>query len=127
MDFLNNYLIYLIPVFGLIGILVMAVKAAWVTKQETGDGEMAHLPATLPMALWPFYVPNGKYLAVLLPLQVYYWPGRYYGSYIKPGYCHIICYRRFPYRPLPVIWACVLLPKQTYVLHKLPVPVWLKH
>jgi K(+)-stimulated pyrophosphate-energized sodium pump len=43
MDFLNNYLIYLIPVFGLIGILVMAVKAAWVTKQDAGDGDMATL------------------------------------------------------------------------------------
>ncbi|QEM11486.1 sodium-translocating pyrophosphatase [Mucilaginibacter rubeus] len=43
MDFLNNYLIYLIPVFGLIGILVMAIKAAWVTKQNAGDGDMATL------------------------------------------------------------------------------------
>jgi hypothetical protein len=37
MDFLNTYLIYLIPVFGLVGILAMIVKSAWVTKQETGD------------------------------------------------------------------------------------------
>ncbi|AMR31903.1 sodium-translocating pyrophosphatase [Mucilaginibacter sp. PAMC 26640] len=43
MDLLNNYLIYLIPVFGLIGILVMAVKSAWVTKQETGDASMNQL------------------------------------------------------------------------------------
>ncbi|WP_184549559.1 sodium-translocating pyrophosphatase [Mucilaginibacter sp. FT3.2] len=43
MDFLNTYLIYLIPVFGLIGIAVMAVKAAWVTKQDAGDGDMATL------------------------------------------------------------------------------------
>ncbi|WPU95965.1 sodium-translocating pyrophosphatase [Mucilaginibacter sabulilitoris] len=43
MDFLNNYLIYLIPVMGLIGIIAMAVKAAWVTKQEAGDGDMAQL------------------------------------------------------------------------------------
>ncbi|MFC0516802.1 sodium-translocating pyrophosphatase [Mucilaginibacter angelicae] len=43
MDFLNNYLIYLIPVFGLIGIFVMAIKAAWVTKQDAGDGDMATL------------------------------------------------------------------------------------
>jgi K(+)-stimulated pyrophosphate-energized sodium pump len=43
MDLLNNYLIYLIPVFGLIGIAVMAIKAAWVTKQDTGDGDMATL------------------------------------------------------------------------------------
>jgi len=43
MDLLNNYLIYLIPVFGLVGILVMAVKSAWVTKQETGDASMNQL------------------------------------------------------------------------------------
>jgi len=43
MDFLNSYLIYLIPVFGLIGIAVMAVKAAWVTKQDAGDGDMVTL------------------------------------------------------------------------------------
>ncbi|NHA06805.1 sodium-translocating pyrophosphatase [Mucilaginibacter sp. HC2] len=43
MDFLNNYLIYLIPVIGLIGIIAMAVKAAWVTKQDAGDGDMAQL------------------------------------------------------------------------------------
>ena len=43
MDFLYTNLIYLIPVFGLIGIAVMAVKAAWVTKQDAGDGDMAQL------------------------------------------------------------------------------------
>ena len=43
MDLLNNYLIYLIPAFGLIGIVFMAIKAAWVTKQDAGDGEMAKL------------------------------------------------------------------------------------
>lgn len=43
MDFLNTYLIYLIPVFGLIGIAAMAIKAAWVTKQDAGDGDMVKL------------------------------------------------------------------------------------
>jgi K(+)-stimulated pyrophosphate-energized sodium pump len=43
MDLLNNYLIYLIPFFGLIGIIAMAIKAAWVTKQDAGDGEMVTL------------------------------------------------------------------------------------
>nr|WP_294945594.1 sodium-translocating pyrophosphatase [uncultured Mucilaginibacter sp.] len=43
MDFLNTYLIYLIPVFGLVGILIMAIKSAWVTKQETGDASMNQL------------------------------------------------------------------------------------
>ncbi|MFD0748868.1 sodium-translocating pyrophosphatase [Mucilaginibacter calamicampi] len=43
MDFLNSYLIYLIPAFGLVGILFMAIKSAWVTKQDAGSGEMAEL------------------------------------------------------------------------------------
>jgi K(+)-stimulated pyrophosphate-energized sodium pump len=43
MDLLNTYLIYLIPVFGLVGILVMAIKSAWVTRQETGDASMNQL------------------------------------------------------------------------------------
>jgi K(+)-stimulated pyrophosphate-energized sodium pump len=43
MDFLNTYLIYLIPVFGLVGILAMIVKSAWVTKQPTGDANMNEL------------------------------------------------------------------------------------
>ncbi|QHS56017.1 sodium-translocating pyrophosphatase [Mucilaginibacter sp. 14171R-50] len=43
MDLLNNYLIYLIPVMGLIGIIVMAIKSAWVTSQETGDASMNQL------------------------------------------------------------------------------------
>ena len=43
MDFLNSNLIYLIPVIGLVGIVFMAIKAAWVTKQDAGDGEMTKL------------------------------------------------------------------------------------
>jgi K(+)-stimulated pyrophosphate-energized sodium pump len=43
MDFLNTYLIYLIPVFGLVGIVFMIIKSAWVTKQETGDATMNEL------------------------------------------------------------------------------------
>ena len=43
MEFLNNYLIYLIPVFGLIGVLFMVIKSAWVTKQPTGDESMNQL------------------------------------------------------------------------------------
>jgi K(+)-stimulated pyrophosphate-energized sodium pump len=43
MDFLYANLIYLIPVFGLVGIAVMAIKSAWVVKQDAGDGDMAQL------------------------------------------------------------------------------------
>ncbi len=43
MDFLNTYLIYLIPVMGLVGILFMITKSAWVTAQPTGDESMNQL------------------------------------------------------------------------------------
>ncbi|MEO8795624.1 MAG: sodium-translocating pyrophosphatase [Daejeonella sp.] len=43
MDFLQNNLIYFIPAFGLIGILVMLVKSAWVVKQDAGDENMQTL------------------------------------------------------------------------------------
>lgn len=43
MNFLQNNLIYLIPVFGLIGIVVMLIKSAWVVKQEAGDDNMNEL------------------------------------------------------------------------------------
>lgn len=43
MNFLQNNLIYLIPVFGLIGIVVMLIKSAWVVKQEAGDDNMKEL------------------------------------------------------------------------------------
>src|SRR3978361_1572349 len=43
MDFLYNNLIYFIPVMGLVGILFMLGKSAWVTKQDAGDGAMTEL------------------------------------------------------------------------------------
>ncbi|RLD22933.1 MAG: sodium-translocating pyrophosphatase, partial [Bacteroidetes bacterium] len=43
MEFLQENLIYTIPLMGIIGLLVMMAKAAWVTKQDAGDEKMASL------------------------------------------------------------------------------------
>ncbi|GAA4089311.1 sodium-translocating pyrophosphatase [Mucilaginibacter panaciglaebae] len=43
MDFLNTYLLYLIPVLGLIGILFMIIKSSWVSSQPAGDESMTTL------------------------------------------------------------------------------------
>jgi K(+)-stimulated pyrophosphate-energized sodium pump len=43
MEFLQEYLIYTIPLMGIIGLLIMMAKAAWVTKQDAGDEKMASL------------------------------------------------------------------------------------
>ncbi|EAZ80839.1 sodium-translocating pyrophosphatase [Algoriphagus machipongonensis] len=40
---MENVLIYLVPALGILGLIVMAVKSAWVTKQETGDETMMEL------------------------------------------------------------------------------------
>jgi K(+)-stimulated pyrophosphate-energized sodium pump len=43
MEFLQENLIYLIPVLGIVGIISMAMKSAWVTKQDAGDENMQRL------------------------------------------------------------------------------------
>jgi K(+)-stimulated pyrophosphate-energized sodium pump len=40
MEFLQDNLIYLIPVLGLVGIITMIIKSAWVVKQDAGDENM---------------------------------------------------------------------------------------
>jgi len=77
MDFLNNYLIYLIPVIGLIGILAMAVKAAWVTKQDAGDGDMAQLAGYIADGAMAFLRAEWKILGyfVILAGGLLAWSG----------------------------------------------------
>ena len=43
MEFLQNNLIYTIPLMGILGLLVMAVKASWVSKQDAGEKNMVEL------------------------------------------------------------------------------------
>ncbi len=43
MEFLQNNLIYAIPLMGLFGIVVMLIKSAWVSKQDAGDENMRTL------------------------------------------------------------------------------------
>lgn len=50
---MNDYVIYLVPALGILGLVVMAFKSAWVSKQDAGDEKMKELHgAILPMARW---------------------------------------------------------------------------
>src|SRR4051812_49873182 len=40
---MNSYVIYLAPALGVLGLLVMAMKSAWVGKQDPGDANMQEL------------------------------------------------------------------------------------
>jgi K(+)-stimulated pyrophosphate-energized sodium pump len=68
MDFLNTYLIYLIPVFGLVGILFMAIKSAWVTKQDAGSGDMTELAGYIADGAMAFLRAEWKILSYFVGL-----------------------------------------------------------
>jgi K(+)-stimulated pyrophosphate-energized sodium pump len=68
MDFLNTYLIYLIPVFGLVGILFMAIKSAWVTKQDAGSGDMTELAGYIADGAMAFLRAEWKILGYFVGL-----------------------------------------------------------
>jgi len=77
MDFLNTYLIYLIPVMGIIGIIAMGVKAAWVTKQETGDASMNELAGYIAAGAMAFLKAEWRVLAyfVVIAMTLLAWSG----------------------------------------------------
>ncbi|RZL48256.1 MAG: sodium-translocating pyrophosphatase, partial [Pedobacter sp.] len=64
MDFLQNNLIYSIPLLGLIGILVMAVKSAWVNKQDAGDANMQELAGYIADGAMAFLKAEWKVLSI---------------------------------------------------------------
>jgi len=64
MEFLQNNLIYSIPLLGLVGILVMAVKSAWVTKQDAGDTNMKELAGYIADGAMAFLKAEWKVLSI---------------------------------------------------------------
>ena len=57
-----NNIVYLIPAMGIVGLLVMAIKAAWVNKQETGDGTMQELSGYIAKGAMAFLKAEWKIL-----------------------------------------------------------------
>ncbi|WAC39844.1 sodium-translocating pyrophosphatase [Pedobacter sp. SL55] len=64
MEFLQNNLIYAIPLLGLVGILVMAVKSAWVNKQDAGDANMQELAGYIADGAMAFLKAEWKVLSI---------------------------------------------------------------
>ncbi|MEI6595540.1 MAG: sodium-translocating pyrophosphatase [Bacteroidota bacterium] len=56
-------LIYLIPVLGLIGLIVMAIKRAWVIKQDAGDVKMTELAGYIADGAMAFLKAEWKILS----------------------------------------------------------------
>jgi len=74
---MEQALIYLVPALGLVGLLIMAVKSAWVTKQPTGDEKMVELAGYIADGAMAFLKAEWKvlsYFAVIAAI-VLAWSG----------------------------------------------------
>lgn len=61
-----SYLIYAVPVLGLIGLLVMIVKAQWVNKQNAGDEKMQNLANYIREGALAFLSAEYRVLAIFV-------------------------------------------------------------
>lgn len=57
-----DIILYAIPAFGIIGLIVMAVKSAWVTKQDAGDATMQELAGHIARGAMAFLRAEWKVL-----------------------------------------------------------------
>jgi K(+)-stimulated pyrophosphate-energized sodium pump len=74
---MEAYVIYLVPALGLFGLIVMAIKSAWVTKQPSGDENMVELATYIAEGAMAFLKAEWKvlgYFAVITAL-VLGWSG----------------------------------------------------
>jgi K(+)-stimulated pyrophosphate-energized sodium pump len=59
---MEQMFIYLVPLLGIIGLIVMAIKSAWVTKQEIGDETMMELAGYVAKGAMAFLKAEWKVL-----------------------------------------------------------------
>ncbi len=59
-------LIYLIPLLGIIGLIVMAIKSAWVSKQDAGDAKMQELAGYIADGAMAFLKAEWKVLGIFV-------------------------------------------------------------
>jgi len=60
---MNDYVIYLVPVLGIVGLLVMAIKSAWVSKQDAGEANMKELAGYIAAGAMAFLKAEWKVLS----------------------------------------------------------------
>ena len=66
MDFLNQYLIYLVPAIAVLGLIVMAIQTAWVRKQSTGNERMSEIATYIHEGALAFLNAEYRLLAVFV-------------------------------------------------------------
>lgn len=63
---MNNYVIYLVPALGILGLLVMAIKSAWVVKQDPGDAKMQELSGYIADGAMAFLKAEWRVLSIFV-------------------------------------------------------------
>jgi K(+)-stimulated pyrophosphate-energized sodium pump len=61
-----NNILYLIPVLGVVGLIVMAIKSAWVNKQDAGDAKMQELAGYIADGAMAFLKAEWKVLSIFV-------------------------------------------------------------
>lgn len=72
-----NSIIYVVPAMGIIGLLAMAIKGAWVTRQESGDATMNELAGYIAKGAMAFLQAEWKILSyfVVMAAVLLAWSG----------------------------------------------------
>jgi K(+)-stimulated pyrophosphate-energized sodium pump len=63
---MNDFVIYLVPALGIFALLVMAVKSAWVSKQDAGDENMKELAGYIADGAMAFLKAEWKVLSIFV-------------------------------------------------------------
>src|SRR5882762_9645898 len=63
---MNSYVIYLAPALGILGLVVMAFKSAWVSKQDAGDPNMQELAGHIADGAMAFLKAEWKVLSIFV-------------------------------------------------------------
>src|SRR6478752_3836230 len=63
---MNDYVIYLVPALGILGLIVMAFKSAWVGKQDAGDAKMQELAGHIADGAMAFLKAEWRVLSIFV-------------------------------------------------------------
>src|SRR5476651_2380833 len=63
---MNESIICLVPALGIVGLIVMAIKSAWVTKQDAGDKNMQELAGYIADGAMAFLKAEWKVLSIFV-------------------------------------------------------------
>ena len=90
---MNDWLLYLVPGLGIIGIIVMLIKSQWVSKQDAGDANMKELAGHIADGAMSFLKAEWKVMSYFVIIA-----GCSFGIFrnisraLQSCYCHFVCY-----------------------------------